>query len=512
MHNNYYFIRQLVLELKTKLLGFKLADAYSQNKDEAIFSFLKLHEEIHIIGHLTGQFTCVAFPTEYVKARKNTAEIFKSLIGKKVIGINGFTNERALAIDFEDEQKLVFKLFGRQANLLLYQQNQVIELFKKSYQTDAKINYQELDREISRNSEDLLKIMPNYRELYPTLDKKMVSYIDSQIAGKSPEQAVEIFGNIIKKYEAPVGYLINTEDKPFLEIAINEQDSNLVTSSLEAVTNFFFRYLKYTKQNRLKSRLLQDIDRTINKTEVYLAKVKRKARTIEHDSNYKLFADLLMAYLYKVPSNAKKVALPDFYDSEKIISIKLNERLSAQQNAERYYNKAKNLNLEIDNIKQSIKAKEELLKDLKEQKEAIENVVDFRSLQKYSKSSVSKVVKKEVPFKTFILGGYTIYVGNNAKQNDLLTLKFASKNDLFFHAKDVSGSHVILKQKPGSNVPIKILEATASIAAHYSKRKTDSLCPVAYTEKKYVRKPKGSPPGLVLIEKEKVLLVPPGLP
>ena len=119
---------------------------------------------------------------------------------------------------------------------------------------------------------------------------------------------------------------------------------------------------------------------------------------------------------------------------------------------------------------------------------------------------------KSVPFKEFIIGGYTIYVGNNAKQNDLLTLKYAKKNDLFFHAKDVSGSHVILKQKSGTNVPEYVLEATASLAAYYSKRKTDTLCPVGYTEKKYVRKPKGSPPGLVLVEREKVLLVPPKLP
>ena len=110
------------------------------------------------------------------------------------------------------------------------------------------------------------------------------------------------------------------------------------------------------------------------------------------------------------------------------------------------------------------------------------------------------------------LNGYTVLVGNNAKQNDLLTLKFAKKDDLFFHAKDVSGSHVILKQISGKKVPNTTLEKTAALAAFYSKRKTDSLCPVGYTPKKYVRKPKGAAPGLVIVEREKVLLVKPELP
>jgi predicted ribosome quality control (RQC) complex YloA/Tae2 family protein len=105
-----------------------------------------------------------------------------------------------------------------------------------------------------------------------------------------------------------------------------------------------------------------------------------------------------------------------------------------------------------------------------------------------------------------------VLVGNNARQNDLLTLKFAKKEDLFFHAKDVTGSHVILKQVSGRSIPKTTLEKTAALAAYYSKRKTDTLCPVGYTAKKYVRKPKGSPPGLVLVEREKVLLVKPELP
>ena len=154
--------------------------------------------------------------------------------------------------------------------------------------------------------------------------------------------------------------------------------------------------------------------------------------------------------------------------------------MTAQQNAERYYKKAKNINLEIDNLNKSRQSKEKLLSELQANQKEIEESSDYRTLRKFSKSEKIKSPAREVPYKTFIINGYAVYVGNNARQNDRLTLKFANKNDLFFHAKDVSGSHVILKPKPGTNVPQKVLEATASIAAYYSKRKTDSLCPVGY--------------------------------
>ena len=105
---------------------------------------------------------------------------------------------------------------------------------------------------------------------------------------------------------------------------------------------------------------------------------------------------------------------------------------------------------------------------------------------------------------------FDIWIGKNAKNNDLLTQKYAHKDDLWLHAKDVTGSHVIIKQQPGKNFPEPVIEKAAQLAAYFSKMRTDSLCAVIYTPKKYVRKPKGLPEGAVIVDKEKVLLVEPG--
>ena len=103
-------------------------------------------------------------------------------------------------------------------------------------------------------------------------------------------------------------------------------------------------------------------------------------------------------------------------------------------------------------------------------------------------------------------------MGKGARQNDELTQRHTHKDDLWLHAKDVAGSHVVVKYQSGKPFPETVIEKAAQLAAWYSKRKNDSMCPVLYTPKKYVRKPKGSAPGAVVVEREKVILVTPGNP
>ena len=116
-----------------------------------------------------------------------------------------------------------------------------------------------------------------------------------------------------------------------------------------------------------------------------------------------------------------------------------------------------------------------------------------------------------MPFHEFEFKGYKIWVGRNAESNDKLTLKYSHKDDLWLHAKDVAGSHVLIKHQSGKNFPKDVIERAAELAAYNSKRKTDSLCPVTVTPKKFVRKRKGDPAGAVVVEREDVIMVEPKL-
>jgi predicted ribosome quality control (RQC) complex YloA/Tae2 family protein len=169
--------------------------------------------------------------------------------------------------------------------------------------------------------------------------------------------------------------------------------------------------------------------------------------------------------------------------------------------------------LEIANFKKHQESKLQFIKQGEFDLLAVEQSQSHKELievlKRYEKTSQQDIAEDYERFKYVEFMQYHIYIGRNATNNDLLTMKFAHKDDLWLHARDVSGAHVIIKNKAGQKTPKPVIEKAASLAAYYSERKNDSLCPVILTEKKYVRKIKGAPKGAVKVEKEKVLMVVP---
>jgi predicted ribosome quality control (RQC) complex YloA/Tae2 family protein len=137
---------------------------------------------------------------------------------------------------------------------------------------------------------------------------------------------------------------------------------------------------------------------------------------------------------------------------------------------------------------------------------------DFKSIKSLIKSenrSSKNQAQLQLPYKQFETEGFEIWVGKSAKANDELLRRYTWKDDLWLHAKDVAGSHVIIKTQSGMTPTKSVLERAAALAAHYSKNKTSSLAAVMYTPCKYVRKVKGSPSGAVMVDREKVILIKP---
>jgi predicted ribosome quality control (RQC) complex YloA/Tae2 family protein len=217
-----------------------------------------------------------------------------------------------------------------------------------------------------------------------------------------------------------------------------------------------------------------------------------------------------MAYMHEVNPGMEKVTLNNFYDN-KPIEIKLKKELNAQKNAEVFYRKAKNQQIEIDKLKESIAKKIKELEKYKNSLQELEASEDLKSLRKHSVQIAPKTKERNLPYFEFEHKGFKIWVGKNAESNDELTLKHAFKEDLWLHVKDVPGSHVIIKHQAGKTFPKDVIERAAQLAAYNSKRRTESLCAVVFTPKKYVRKRKGDPAGAVVVEKEEVILVEPTL-
>lgn len=231
-----------------------------------------------------------------------------------------------------------------------------------------------------------------------------------------------------------------------------------------------------------------------------------------------------MSNLYRLHKGQDKAVLPNFYSSEgEDIEIKLDPRLSPSDNAQKYYkqyNKSKGakkiikeqIEQVLDEIVYLESIQDSLSKSLNESEinEIRQELIQegYIKSRKENKKGTKNSQKPSKPMHFISSSGFNIYVGKNNMQNDYLTLKLAETSDLWFHTKDIPGSHVILKtegREPDNNA---LIEA-ANLAAYYSKGKLSSNVPVDYTQKKNVKKPSGAKPGKVIYEKYKTIYITP---
>jgi predicted ribosome quality control (RQC) complex YloA/Tae2 family protein len=282
----------------------------------------------------------------------------------------------------------------------------------------------------------------------------------------------------------------------------------------KAVTDFFYYYTHVYNFEIQKADILRKIRARLQNSRNYVEKTRLMLQRVEKNDNYKMWADLIMANLLSIKPNSTEVSLPDFYDAGKDVIVRLKPLLSPQKNAELYYKKAKNQQIEIGHLQSAISNKEALSVSFRQMLSEVEKVKDMKDLRPYAdqfRGEEKEELAVSLPYHEFDFHGFRILVGKNATDNDELTFRHSYKEDLWLHAKDVAGSHVLIKHQSGKKFPKDVIERAAQLAAYNSKRKTETLCPVSYTPKKYVRKRKGDPAGMVVVEREDVVMVEPKL-
>jgi predicted ribosome quality control (RQC) complex YloA/Tae2 family protein len=211
-------------------------------------------------------------------------------------------------------------------------------------------------------------------------------------------------------------------------------------------------------------------------------------------------------------------------DGEARHVIELDPRITAVRNAQRYFDRAKRARAARDEARLR---RPQLVERRSLALQLLEGVGQLRSreeLKVYAAERREELTafgigpkareREQIPFRIFTVdGGFEVWAGKSSENNDLLTLRHAKPNDLWFHARGAGGSHVILRVGTGAGEPGKrARQQAASIAAYYSKMRNAGSVPVAMTRKKFVRKPRGAPAGTVALEREEVLFVPPQLP
>ena len=517
MHNNYYFLRQLSQAIQERVQGMELTSCFSQNKNELILGFTSEDRTFYIKAHLQSDFCCLAFPEDFSRSRKNSVDLFRPITHKKVINTHQYLNERCFSIVLEEGFLLLFKMHGNRSNILLFENGNLVEKFNNNLKNDDSIIIDQLDREIERSKEILGSHNSNYKPLFPTFGKQIQHYIEQRGYSSLPLQDQwELLTSVEKQLLNGQYYIVEDKEKSIFSLLPFGNVTDEFSDPILAINTFFQRYIQRSSLMKEKREALSFLENKTSRTRSYIKKSKIKLESLKNNSNYSQWADIIMANLHQIPTHANEVSLQDFYNDLKPISIKLKPTLSPQKNAEIYYRKSKNQQIEINKLQESIDIKVQQLSILESHLQNISEMEDVKSLRNYLKEHQLTKVKQETkdlpkPYLAFELDGFDIWIGKNAKNNDVLTQKLSFKEDLWLHAKDVSGSHVLIKHKAGRVFPKHVIEYAAQLAAYYSKRKTDSLCPVIYTPKKFVRKLKGAPAGAVIVDKEQVILVTPML-
>ncbi len=327
-------------------------------------------------------------------------------------------------------------------------------------------------------------------------------------------------------YTAPPAVYFD-EQSSEIHIAFNSMQiySNYQKQLFDSITkafNFFLikKYQYKEKSNKLK-KLNYYLDKELKKNSTRLNNLLMVVEKGSKEDEYNKIANLLLINLFKIHPGISEIEIDDIYSGDSKLVIKLDSKISPQKNIDRYFEKSRDSKINFEKSSNLyLSTKKEFERLILYQKK-IENNPTLEEISLIMKELKMKDDQKqpfneeiELKFKHYLIEKkYHVFVGKDSVNNDLLTTRFAKQNDFWFHARSVSGSHVVLRNENTKEIiPKGVLKKVAALAAYHSKAKTAGVVPVSYTFKKYVVKRKGQPTGQVTLLKEDVLLVKPEIP
>jgi len=558
MLSNYYTLRFLAVDLNSRLQQCPIEDSYCQNKNELLLSVRHGDVLQTLVISCEPSMNFLFLRGEVHRAKKNSIDVFRTLPGRFIRSVSIQPADRELCLHLSGDMQLVVRLFGPKSNVLLVNENDVV--------VDSFLNAKELRgttvlhraagaRSSPRNTSEFLTHVRSIGSIaLPAVLKKTFPLMNTilireacvrsrvgehhVVAELSDEDLTRLFDTC-----QTMAAELEGKPQPRLYTRAGEQPvfsilplQHLAGAGEEQFESIHDAIRSFVGSDRRQKSLLQEKESLLHflrqgaeKAERTLQKMEQETAALERATRYELFGKLLMANLVHIHKGMTEIELEDVFSRDRTpVVIRLDQKLTPARNAELYFDKAKKARAGIQEKlghQSDVRARWEQLKELLDR---VSDLQTYNQLAEFSSTQGEELKRLgykglmgdeerkevEVPFRQFVVaGGFQVWVGKNSENNDLLTMKYAKPSDLWFHARGSSGSHVILRLGTGKGEPSKkAIEATAAIAAFYSKMKTAKHVPVAMTERKYVRKPRGAPAGTVVIEREKLVFVNPQLP
>ena len=545
MISNYYTFLSLLSTFHSSFVGKRIREVYTQDPDEICIAF---HDE-------PKQLVCVCRPdlsTAYLhdgrtRARRNSVDLLGGCIGARLTRATLVPFDRVLHCALDNGTIITIVLFGPAANVFLLDASGVV---LDSFKNPKKL------RGSQKNFPPVVPpdgfpafragcaqqgphtVVATIRKAFPALGRTLAleavnrAGIDAALKGGeldtgailNVENAIrEVIADlgtpIPRVYVSPGGAPEYFSLVPLrLAAALREETFSDIS---KAIRFFIAGRGSSTEHEKEKDSIVAPIRQQIEKGRRTLRAIAADAREAERADTYEEFGARLMAGLPALARGLRE------YETEirgENVTIPLDPALSPVQNAQRYFEKAKRARAAGE---ESARRMIELSARVERLEKLLDGVVSLppgEGAERFAAEHAAELdevglgprarERESLPFRVFTVdGGFEVLAGKNGANNDLLTLRYAKPDDLWFHARGGSGSHVVLRVHSGKGDPgKKACEQAAGIAAYYSKMKNSGTVAVAMTEKRYVRKPRGAPAGTVMIEREKVIFARPVLP
>ncbi|PAW29406.1 hypothetical protein BKC07_09670 [Peribacillus simplex] len=553
------FTKAMTEEIASLLVGGRINKVHQPYKNEVILVVRAGGKNHKLLLSAHPSYSRVQMTEESYENPKE-APMFCMLLRKHLEGYtieNIYQYELDRMIIFEvkgrnelgdvSQKQLIIEIMGRHSNIVLVdkERNMILDSIKhvshavNSYR--AILPGQEYKAPPAQEKNDPFKateddIRKNIDFNAGKLDRQLVAHFSgvSPLVAKEavyraglansttlPTAFLKIIQEISeRKYAATIKQDGNKE--VFYMLSLEHLSGNQRTfSSLSEMLDRY--YFGKAERDRVKQKS-QDVERfitnEIEKNSKKIGKLERTLKDTERGEQYQLFGELLTANLYQMKKGMKEIEVVNYYDEEQsMVTIPLDPLKNPSDNAQKYfsrYQKSKNavgvVQEQIEKTKLELTYFEALHQQLQSASPRdIEEIREELQEEGYIRQKKKKGMKKPANAKPqletyYATDGDLIFVGKNNKQNDYLTNKFARRDEIWLHTKDIPGSHVVIRNESPSE---KTIKEAAVLAAFFSKAKQSSSVPVDFTQVRHVKKPNGSKPGFVIYDQQQTVYITP---
>ncbi|RHE81780.1 Rqc2 family fibronectin-binding protein Fbp62 [Streptococcus anginosus] len=534
-----FFLHHMTEELRQQLLYGRIQKINQPFEQELVLQIrsnrqnhkllLSAHPVFGRIQLTNTSFENPAVPNTFIMVMR------KYLQGATIESIEQIDNDRVLEISVSNKNEigdsvaatLVIEIMGKHSNIILMDKasGNIIEAIKhvgfsqNSYRT------------ILPGSTYVAPPQTGNRNPFTISDEKLFEILQTE--DLSARSLQKLFQGLGRDTAAELSqHLTSDKLKTFRAFFASPTQAHLTTKSFapilfvdsqkefpslsQLLDDFYQDKAERDRVNQQASELIHRVENELEKNRKKLKKQEQELVATENAEEFRQKGELLTTFLHQVPNNQDQVELDNYYTSEKI-TIVLDKALTPNQNAQRYFKKYQKLKEAVKHLTGLIEETKETIQYL----ESVETALSQASLTEIAeireeliqtgfirRRQREKIQKRKKPEKYLSTDGQTIIlVGRNNLQNDELTFKMAKKEELWFHAKDIPGSHVVITGNLHPSDDVKT--DAAELAAYFSKARLSNLVQVDMIEVKKLNKPTGGKPGFVTYTGQKTLRVTP---